>query len=174
MKSTEVYATLRAELSPAMKALGFKRQKAFLSWARLRSDLHTVIWCQVSRDGWDDYAGSKFVVELQRSEGPEPGMSSSKRMRLAKLVDDQVREAIRSIQNEAISSLHSPPRNHTALQVSPEVTRGYMRKFEPERAPYSPLDDLWFRYAQPEHVKRWGQLIVQLLPRLVEGIESAA
>jgi hypothetical protein len=157
-----------------MKALGFKRQKSFLSWSRVRNGLNTIMWCQVSRDGWDDYAGSKFVVEFQRSEGDEPGMPSSRRMRLAKLVDDEVREFVRSIQNDVIASLRAPPRQHAPLQVSPEVANWYMKKFEPEQKPYTPLDDLWFRYARPEHVSRWGKLIVQLLPSVVQRVESGA
>lgn len=172
MKSTEVYALLRSQLGPSLKALGFKRQVSFLSWSRPRDGLNTVLWCQVSRDGWDEYAGSKFVVELQRSEEPEPGSPSEQRKRLSRLVGDEEREEIRKLQNEVIKSLHRAPPTHARLNVSPEVTRWYLQKFVQDTEPYGPEDDLWFRYAQPVHVQRWGELLVRLMPTLLPGIES--
>ena len=174
MKSTDVYALLRSEIGPGMKTLGFKRQKSFLSWSHRENGLNTVMWCQVSRDGWDDYSGSKFVIELQRSEGDEPGMPSTKRMRFAGLIDDETRNIVQSMQNEVIASLRKPPKNHAPLHVSPEVKRWYLQKFELEQRPYVPTDDLWFRYANADHVRRWGRLIVQLLPTLIHGIERVA
>jgi hypothetical protein len=90
MKSTEVYRVLRDELAPVLKSLGFKRGKEFLSWTREHDGLYTVLWCQVSRDGWDDYAGSSFVVEFQRSEATGVGMPAKARKRINKLLaDDQ-------------------------------------------------------------------------------------
>jgi hypothetical protein len=174
MKSTELYRLLLTEIGAPLKALGFKRQRSFLSWSRPLAGLNTVIWFQVSRDGWDEYAGSQFVVELQRSEGDEPGMPAVQRMRLAKLIDDEARERIRILQNDVIRSLHRAPSTYALFQVSPEVTGWYLKKFEQHRLPYDAAEDLWFRFAEPEHVKRWGKLIVELLPELLQGIEGAA
>jgi hypothetical protein len=174
VKSTEIYSLLRAELGPAMKSLGFKRQRSFLSWSRHLGGLNTVLWCQVSRDGWDQYAGSKFVLEFQRSEGDEPGMPATVRARYSKLILAEEREQVHSLQNDVIASLQRPPGNHAALQVSPEVTRWYMKNFERETTPYDPEEDLWFRYAEPTHVKRWGELIAQSMPKLLQRFESGA
>ena len=145
VKSPEVYAAIRDGLGPSLKSLGFRREKAFLSWSREREGQQTVLWCQVSRDGWDDYAGSKFVVEFQRSNSPEVGAPSSARARLAKfLTDDQRAEAGR-IQSQVIASLSPPPHTHPALHVSPDATRWYLEKFEPLPRVYGPGDDLWLR-----------------------------
>jgi hypothetical protein len=105
MKSLEVYAAIRDGLGPSLKSLGFRREKAFISWSREHERQQTVLWCQVSRDGWDDYAGSKFVVEFQRSNSPEPGAPSSARARLAKFLTEDQRAEARRIQSQVIASL---------------------------------------------------------------------
>lgn len=173
MKSPEVYATLREGLAPLLKSLGFKRQKAFLSWSREHAGQHTVLWCQVSRDGWDDYAGSKFVVEFQRSESPEAGAPASSRARLVKfLTDDQRAEAWR-LQGQVVADLSRPPCTHPTLHISPDVTRWYLEKFEPLRAAFNPSDDLWLRYAKPEHVRMWAEFLRRVVPGCIEAIEAA-
>ena len=129
--------------------------------------------CQVSRDGWDAYAGSKFVVELQRSDSPDPGAPSSARARLATfLADDQRSEAWR-IQSQVIASLSRPPRTHPALHVSPDVTRWYLEKFEALRNAYGPSDDLWLRYAKAEHVDTWVEFLRRVVPGCVEAMDAA-
>jgi hypothetical protein len=172
MKSTEVYAAIRDGLGPSLKSLGFKREKAFLSWSRQQAGQYTVLWCQVSRDGWDDSAGSKFVVEFQRSESPEAGAPSSARFRLAKLLSDEQRAEIWRLQSQVIASLARPLRTHSMLHVSPEVTRWYLEKFEPLRGAYSSGEDLWLRYAQPEHVQMWADFLCHVVPDCVEAIET--
>jgi hypothetical protein len=174
LKSTDVYSILRSEMASTMKVLGFRRQRAFLSWSRQTDGLNTVVWCQVSRDGWDQYAGSKFVLEFQRSEGNEPGMPAKVRARFAKLVGPEIREEVRALQNEVISSLQRPPSNYATLHVSPEITRWYMQQFERENNAFGAGEDLWFRYAAPAHVQRWAQLIVRHLPILLQHVENGA
>lgn len=172
MKSPEVYAAIRDGLGPSLESLGFRREKALLSWSREHEGQQTVLWCQVSRDGWDDYAGSKFVVEFQRSDSPEAGAPSSVRARLSRfLADDQRAEAGR-IQCQVIASLSRPPRTHPALHVSPDVTRWYLEKFEPLRGAYGPGDDLWLRYAKAEHVTTWADFLRRVAAGCVEAIEA--
>jgi hypothetical protein len=172
MKSTEVYASIRNELAPLLKSLGFRREKALLSWARQHNERYTVLWCQVSRDGWDEYAGSKFVVEFQRSDSPEAGARSSTRARIAKLLTDDQRAEVWRFQNQVISGLTRPPRTHATLQVSPDVTRWYLEKFEPVTAPYRVNDDVWFRYAKPEHVRAWAEFLRRVIPECAVAIEA--
>ena len=173
MKSPEVYAALRDRLGPLIKSQGFKREKAFLSWSRQHEGQHTVLWCQVSRDGWDDYAGSQFVMEFQRSESPEPGAPSSTRARLAKFLTDAQRAEVWRLQSRVIADLNRPPKTHPTLNIAPEVTRWYLEKFEPLRGQYSPSDDLWLRYAKPEHVHMWAEFLLRAVPGCVEAIEAA-
>ena len=173
MKSPEVYAALREELVPLLKSLGFKREKALLSWSRQHGGQYTVLWCQVSRDGWDDYAGSKFVVEFQRSESPEAGAPSTTRARLVKLLTDDQRAEAWRLQSQVVADLSRPPGTHPTLHISPEVTRWYLEKFEPLRSAISPTDDLWLRYARPEHVRMWADFLRRVIPGSIEAIEAA-
>jgi hypothetical protein len=172
MKSPEVYAGIRDVLGPSLKSLGFKREKAFLSWSRQQSGQHTVLWCQVSRDGWDDYAGSKFVAEFQRSDSPEAGTTSSARLRLAEFLSDDQRSEVWRLQSQVIASLTRPPRTHPLLHVAPEVTRLYLDKFEPLQIAYRAGEDLWLRYAEPEHVRLWADFLRRIVPGCVEAIET--
>jgi hypothetical protein len=110
VKSPGVYAVLRSSLGPWFKATGFKRAKGVLSYCRLTNGAHTVVWCQISQDGWDAFAGSKFVVEFQRSRGTVVGELASRRQRLAAFLSVSEREELRSIQNAVIAALPRPPR----------------------------------------------------------------
>jgi hypothetical protein len=172
MKSTEVYKLLKSELGPWFKSSGFKRADSYLSWSRPHGDSHITAWCQVSRDGWDEYAGSQFVVEFQRAPEPIVGATSARRQRLARFLNDDQRESARRIQNNVITSLRTPPKTHPTLHVSPEVTKWYLAKFDPVAAPYPEHHDIWFRYAEPVHVTLWAQFILQQLPECVSVVES--
>jgi len=172
MKSSEVYAILKQELDPLLKASGFKRAKSLLSWSRPHDGQHIVVWCQVSQDGWDDFAGSKFVVEFQRSGEPIVGAHPARRQRLASLLADGEREEIRRIQNAVISNLRRPAPTHPNLHISPEVTKSYLAKFELVREPYPERHDIWLRYAMAEHVHNWGRFVAEKLPGCVRELES--
>jgi hypothetical protein len=167
MKSAEAYSLLKSEFAPWFKSEGFKRAKAMLSWSRPHGDLHTVVWCQVSQDGWDSLAGSQFTVELQRSFEPVVGIHDARRERFFRFLSQVEREQLRSIQNAVISKLHRPPPSHPILQSSKAVSDYYLKKFETISEPYPEKDDVWFRYACSEDVKRWAHFIMDKLPRLV-------
>jgi hypothetical protein len=173
MKSTEVYRLLRQQLAGELKSLGFKREKSFLSWSRHKDNLYTVLWCQVSRDGWDDYAGSKFTVEFQRSAESVVGSRSNQRKRIGKLLSDRQREEVRSTQNRVIASLRKPPKNHPFLAVSPELTKSYLAKFAQDLDPHPPTQDIWFRYARPEHVDAWATFLMRAIPQCVNAMEQS-
>ena len=169
MKSPEVYSQLKSELAPWFKAAGFKRVKGLLGWSRAHSDAHIVVWCQISQDGWDSYAGSKFVVEFQLS--PEPVIGTGRSERLASLLSPEEREEVRSIQNEVIAGLHRPPASHPTLHISQQVTEWYLAKFGPVCEPYPERHDIWFRYASPDHVARWALFIIGRLPKCIGELE---
>jgi len=172
MKSTEVYSLLRSELAPWFKSEGFKRTKELLGWSRPSGGAYTVVWCQVSRDGWDPFAGSRFVVEFQRSADSHLGSFHATRERLGKLLSQEEREEVRRIQNSVIAELRPAPATHPWLQISPEVTAWYLKEFKPVSEPYSERDDIWFRYASPEHVSNWAKFILEKLPKCVDFVES--
>lgn len=170
MKSPQVYSLLRDQLGPTLKELGFKREKPMLSWSRHHADLYTVIWCQVSQDGFDPYAGSRFTVELQRSKEPILGMKATARERFARLLTPETREEVRFIQNQVIASLSKP----TVLpsHITAETSAWYLKKFDAQATPYTSQCDIWLRYAQPPHVDRWGALLAKLAPGMIQAIES--
>jgi hypothetical protein len=172
MKSPEVYSQLKLELAPWFKSAGFKRAKGLLGWSRPHGDAHVVVWCQISQDGWDSYAGSKFVVELQLSSEPVIGGHYAHRQRFALFLSPEEREEVRRIQNEVIAGLHHPPANYPTLQISQQVTDWYLAKFKLVNEPYPEREDIWFRYESPEHVTRWAQFIIGKLPKCMSVIEG--
>jgi hypothetical protein len=161
--SKQVYRILRASLDPWCKTEGFRRGQAFLSWYQERGSAFLAFWCQCSQDGWDDFAGSKFVVELQIGDSPEVGAPGVRRSRLAEVLTTEELEEVRQIQNEVISQLPRPPRNHSALQ-DPRLRDWYLRKFDPVNQPYRSTHDVWLRYGKPEDVERWGAFLRSKLP----------
>jgi hypothetical protein len=172
MKSTEVYRVLKEHLAPAFHAAGFKRAKAMLSWARPQRERYLVVWCQVSQDGWDDCAGSKFTVEFQLSYTPIVGAPHDRRQRLPTMLDGQGREEIRSIQNLVIESLPTPPSSHPTLHISEAVRTWYLDKFRRVDHPYGDQDDIWLRYRDKEHVATWAQFIIRNLPRCLDRADG--
>jgi len=174
MKSPEVYSLLKSELAPWFKSAGFRQARGLLGWSRPHGDAHIVVWCQISRDGWDLFAGSKFVVELQRSSEPVIGGGHARRQRFALFLSSEEREEVRKIQNEIIAGFRRPPASHPALHVSQRVTDSYLAQFKLISEPYSERHDIWFRYAAPEHITRWTQFIVGKLPRCIRTVEEWA
>ena len=172
MKSTEVYSQLRSEFSPWFKAAGFKRSKGFLSWSRPHGEAHLVVWCQISQIGWDAYSGSQFVVEFQKSKEPLVGASAIHRSRIASFLSQLEREEVRCIQNSVIAALRRPPPNYPILQIAPSVASLYLGNFRALASPYPPAQDIWFRYAAPEHIARWSQFILRKLPECVSVAEA--
>jgi hypothetical protein len=172
MKSAETYSLLKSQLAPWFKSEGFKRTRELLGWSRLRGGLHTVVWCQVSQDGWDSLAGSKFTVELQRSLEPTIGVHEARRKRLVGFLSPEEREQLRTIQNAVISGLHRPAPNHPILQSSPSVSGWYRRKFETIDAPYPEGEDVWFRYGSSQDVTRWAHFIMDKLPGIIALAED--
>ena len=142
MKSPEVYSLPKSELAPWFKLAGFKRAKGLLGWSRPHGDAHIVVWCQISQDGWDLFAGSKFTVELQRSFEPVIGGGHARRQRFALFLSPEEREEVRKIQNEIIAELRRPPASYPTLHVSQQVTDWYLAQFKPVSEPYSELHDI--------------------------------
>jgi hypothetical protein len=173
MKSQLVYSELRDRLNPLFKANGFKRSKTMLSWVRPHRELFLGAWCQVSHDGWDEYAGSKFVVEFQAGHEPTIGCSI-RRARIGKLLSDSDRETIRAIQNNVIAKLTRPHKDHGLLHAGEDIRACYLKKFDPVERPYQQSDDIWFRYGSQEDVAMWAQFLIAKLPEVFKQIETWA
>ena len=85
-------------------------------------------------------------------------------MRIADLLSENQREEVWRIQGSVIASLRRPPGNHSTLSVSPVVAKWYLAKFEKPSRRYDQGDDIWFRYANAEHVAVWATLLARLMP----------
>jgi hypothetical protein len=171
MKSPEVYAALKDQLAPLFQAAGFKRAKATLSWAQPQQNSHLVVWFQVSQDGWDSYAGSKFTVEFQLSNEAIVGARHIHRQRFPTMLDASGREEIRTIQNKVIASLRYPPPHHPPMQVS-DLRSWYLQKFQKLDQPYGDRDDIWLRYGSRHDVTTWASFIASKLPDCLLRAES--
>ena len=172
MKADAVYRTLREALAPFFRAGGFKRTSSLLGWSRPHDDNHVVVWCQVSQDGWDAFAGSKFTVEFQVSEEPVIGTPAIRRCRLPRLLGDAGREEIRVLQNRVIASLARPPRGHPLLLLPEPGRQRYLEKFKTIDRPYGPTDDIWLRYGRQEHIESWAAFVLRELPGCLRQAET--
>lgn len=172
MRSRQLYSALREQLAPLFKANGFKRATTMLSWLRSRGDLYEGVWCQADQRGWDEYAGSKFVVEFQLGPEPVVGGRTICRRRIGKLLSDAEREEARTIQNHVIASLRKPPKDYPLLNVCDEVTTIYLKEFRMIERPYGDAEDIWFRYANEYDVGRWARFLVAKLPNCLRQVET--
>jgi len=169
MKSTEVYACLKEVLGPWTKANGFKRTKSFLGWFKPHGDRFLTFWFQCSRDGWDDFAGSKFAVEFQLDQMSEPGGLGT-RARIARFLDSNQLERAHQLQNDVISKLEKPPSGHFLLQSAPELRDYYLSKFQLLSVPPTNQSDLWLRYHDEDDVRRWGSFVLDALPGILRSL----
>lgn len=172
MKSKQVYSTLREQLAPIFKANGFARGKTMLSWLRPQGELFIGAWCQVSQDGWDDFAGSKFVFEFQLGYEPVIGSRTIRRERIGNMLSASDRETVRGIQNRVIDSLQKPPKGYALLNISDDIRSWYLDKFQQIKRPYSERDDIWLRYRNETDVSKWAQFLVAKLPELLRQVQS--
>ena len=172
MKSTEVYSVIRQVLAPWCKEQGFKRTEGgMLGWYKPFGDQFIVFWFQVSRDGWDKYACSKFILEFQVSAKPVIG-AGHQRWRLPKFLNADELEHVRRMQNVVIAKLEKPDRGYYIFQLGDDVVKWYLAKFHLVHERYSSTDDIWLRYKDREDVERWAVFVKGVLPKVI-GLLSA-
>ncbi len=172
MKSTEVYRIIRDVIAPWCKTQGFKRTKGgMLGWYKPVGNKFLVFWFQCSMDGWDNFAGSRFVVDTQLSDEPIVG-SSIQHQRLPHFLDDAQLEQVRQIQNMVTERLKAPPETYFVLHISPSVREWYLAKFQPITRKYANTDDIWLRYFFPEDVRRWAEFALDHLPSILESFAT--
>jgi hypothetical protein len=177
MKSTEVYREARMVLGPWCKSQGFKRtQGGMLGWQKQVEQKWLTFWLQCSQHGWDTYAGSEFVVEFQLSANSCVGDGGPEcfRHRLPFFLHQEELEEVRQIQNDVIGALPRPPADYFVLQMSPDVVNWYLANFAPVERSFVQTDDIWLRYHQPHHVRRWSAFLLQVLPGITTVLTAQA
>ena len=168
MKADAVARIVREAMKPLAKEHGLKRTGA-LGWhAPIPGGEHFVLWFQLSRDGWDTYAGNKMVLELARS--PTPTIGCGERARLARFLHDADRALATRMTNDVIAKLVKPPPTHPILAMEARVAHWYLAKFEPMTADFAPRDDLWLRYHDAQDVRRWADFAIARIPRAMEEL----
>jgi hypothetical protein len=174
VKSTEVYSIIRQALASWCKEHGFRRTEGgMLGWYKPIGNQFIIFWFQVSRDGWDEYAGSKFIVEFQISDEPFIGAGHhNQRWRLPKFLNEDELEHVRRIQNAVIAKLEKPNRDYHVFQLGDDVVNWYLAKFNPIVERYSRTDDIWLRYKEKEDVKRWAVFVKDMLPKIVRWLSN--
>ncbi|MCM3869834.1 MAG: hypothetical protein ND895_03905 [Pyrinomonadaceae bacterium] len=176
MKSTEVYSIVRNILASWCKEHGFRRTGGgMLGWYRPIGDRFILFWFQVSRDGWDEYTGSKFIVEFQISDEPQIGSGHhDQRWRLPKFLTGDQLELIRQLQNRVIAKLEKPNRDYHIFQMPDNVVDWYLAKFKPIGERYSRTDDIWLRYKEKEDVQQWAIFVKEVLGSIVGSLANGA
>lgn len=140
-----------------------------LSWTRPEGEIYLTFWFQVSQHGWDRYAGSQFIVELQLSSQPVVG-TGLRRSRLPTLLSESEREELRQRQNTVIGRLQSPPSAYVEMLSagSLDTKSWYLNHFEAVNQPYYEGQDIWFRYASEDDVQAWCEFIKAKLPPAID------
>lgn len=170
MYAAEVYKIARNVLAPWCKQHGFKRTKSrVLGWYRPVEDGFLVFWLQCSTQGWDDYAGSKFVVGFNLVDRPEANSYYGTRWkRLPHLLTQAQLDEVKQLQNRVIAKLTPPSRDYYIFDLDQKIVDWYLRKFEPITEDYTPSSDIWLRYHDRDDVIMWAEYLVAVLPEVLQ------
>lgn len=164
MIAKETYKLLRSVAGPWFKENGFALIKSsYLTYRKPVNDKFFTVRFQCHHRGWEKYKGSSFTVWLQHtSEADINHMISS---RLTSSMNLPELELVRARQNRVLGAIPPPPPEYINEMVS-----GFTKSFrEPQQyidiflsdwktanRPFSPNDDIWFRYFSEADVRSWA------------------
>jgi hypothetical protein len=172
MKSTEVYKEINKIIYPKLKTNGFKKTKSgMLGFYKLLKEYYLVIWFQCSKDGFDLYAGSKFIVEIQISKSNEIGVASIIRHRIPYFLTEKEFDIIAKIENEIKDKLQKPPKTHYIFSLAENIQKWYRGKFEKVNNTYNNSSDIWFVYFDHTDIEKWIEIIKPMIDRIIYDFE---
>jgi hypothetical protein len=167
-----VHQKATAALGPGFADGGFESRRASAAavWHRPAGTEFVVAWVQPTRSpdehGW---YGSRFVIEFRRGAPPRAGVLGPG-FRFCQLLDDEGRERVRAIQNSVIRRL--PPAPARVLRTLDGRARDwYLAHGRQVTAPYSPNQDVWFRYRDERDLDAWFRLLPVLLPGVLDVVK---
>ena len=169
-KSKEFHRIAREMLAPVLAEQGFSRPRTVGrgGWARHEGAGWLVIWTQLNRRNYGDAPdGYAFVVEMQLGDEPVAGVVGP-RGRLYRLLSDEERLAHLAIHNRVVVKLRPD------LFLLEGLGDEYFLEFQPRSIPFDRSDDVWFRYADEEDVRRWLAFVAQVLPATIARFSAAA
>lgn len=180
MKTREVFRILSGSLEPALLPLGFSRLKdatgQTLAWTRTCAGRkHETVWCQMDKNAWDPWIGSKFVVEFQQARHKEPGaINGSKRARLADLLTEGERRAVQARQNRVIKKFRVPSATDYSRFMgfpvgNPDLfLEEYRQACRPVKYKDGRHDDIWLLVCNAADVTAWSEFLAGWLAGALE------
>lgn len=173
MKSTEVYKEINKIIFPNLKSNGFKKAKSgMLGFYKQLKEFYLVIWFQCSQDGFDQFAGSKFIVEIQISKTNEIGTTSIIRERIPFFLTEKDFENIVRVENEIKDKLQKPPNTYFIFSLPENIQNLYKKKFEKTTTIYNNSSDIWFNYFDQLDIEKWIKLIALMINKIVYDFEQ--
>ena len=173
MKSTEVYKEINKIIFPNLKSNGFKKTKSgMLGFYKQLKEFYLVIWFQCSQDGFDQFAGSKFIVEIQVSKTNEIGTASIVRKRIPFFLKEIDFDNIVRIENEIKDKLQKPPKSYFIFSLPENIQTWYKKKFEKATTKYNNSSDIWFEYFDQTDIEKWIKLIEPMINKIVYDFEQ--
>ena len=173
MKSTEVYKVINEIIFPNLKSTGFKKAKSgMLGFYKQLKKQYLVIWFQCSRDGFDKFAGSKFIVEIQISATNEIGTESTVRKRIPFFLTKYDFENISKIENEIRFKLEKPPITYFIFSLTQDIQNWYKRKFKKTTTKYNNKSDIWFVYSDKADIQKWMKIIEPAINKIIYNFEQ--
>jgi hypothetical protein len=178
MKATEVYSIVKADLGPWFKAAGFRIAKnQVLGFSRPLSSGRLVAWFQTDRFGWDAYQGGAF--RLLTATFPEDTAMRDYEEAFQYFLTDEELDQARLVQDEVIASLPVPSESYFTVvagqfrrEQAEQIVATLRQNFQPVALPYRWNVDFFLRYHRGEHVRRWCNFLLPLLPRIVQRTEQ--
>ena len=173
MKSTEVYREINRSISSKLRPHGFRKTKSgMLGFYKLLKEHYLIVWFQCSQDGFDKYAGSKFIVEIQISKSNLIGDESVLRQRIPFFMTEFELEVIAKTENEIVAKLPKPPRSYFIFSLPEDVQRRYLKKFEKISKKYNNSSDIWFVYFNQSDIEKWLETIEPIIIRAICDLEK--
>ncbi|MFT3947843.1 MAG: hypothetical protein QM763_12815 [Agriterribacter sp.] len=173
MKSTEVYREINSIVFPTLKSNGFKKTKSgMLGFYKKLKSHYFIIWFQCSQDGFDQYAGSKFIVETQIGNTAEIG-AGLHRHRIPYFLTESELDKIKITENEIKDKLHKPPKTHFIFTMSEDVQKWYKKKFEKDNTTYTNSSDIWFIYFDTIDIHKWVRILEPIIDRIIVDYEKS-
>jgi hypothetical protein len=183
MRAAELYRLLATELGPPLSKRGFKKLRGSrLAFQRVVRDTYQTVWFQSDKYGWDTHAGSRFFANFTVSESPTFDTLGRHDERLFFFLTDAELAGARDFRDAVVARIPRPPAAYFETfqaecdRRNPENAAGLMAAirapFEPEPIPYRRHQDVGMRYWLPTDVTWWATLIVSVLPRAIEQMDT--
>lgn len=173
MKSAEVYKEINSLVFPTLKSNGFKKTKSgMLGFYKKLKNHYLIIWFQCSQDGFDQFAGSKFIVGTQIGYTAEIG-GGLHRHRIPYFLKESELDNIKKTENAIKDKLPKPQKSHFIFTMSKDVQKWYKKKFEKDNTAYTNSSDIWFIYFDTSDVQKWVRILEPIIDRIIVDYEKS-